>query len=187
MIIEFDTSLADKLSDLSINQLVFLTLVLNDNQNNHQDVHSLLSRVSEQEIQALIDNGYMSVTKTDEAIAYKPSEKLLSLTSKQKDFFDELYEIFPIYVTRPDGTKGFLRANVTKCRAQYKKITGKSKAMHDHIMHCLKYEIDSKMLSGKLGYMKTMWKWLTNHEWEAIEEQMNLSQPKQPEYGTNFL
>ena len=44
--------------------------------------------------------------------------------------------------------------------------------MHEHIMNCLKFEIDNKMITGKLGYMKTMWKWLTQHEWEVVEEQM---------------
>ena len=29
------------------------------------------------------------------------------------------------------------------------------------------------MITGKLGYMKTMWKWLTQHEWEVVEEQMS--------------
>ena len=31
---------------------------------------------------------------------------------------------------------------------------------------------EDKMLTGKMGYMKTMWKWLTQHEWEALEEEM---------------
>ena len=172
MIIEIDTSLADKLSDITMSQLVFLTLVLDENQTNHQDVRSLLSRVSEQDIQELIDKGLVSVTKTDASIAYNPSESLISVIGKQKDFFDEFYALYPVYVHRPDGTKGFLRTNVNKCRLQYKKIVGKSKATHDHIMRCLNFELTDKMRSNKIGYMKTMWKWLTNHEWEAFEEQM---------------
>lgn len=172
MIIEFDTSLADKLSDISISQLVFLTLVLDDNQTNHQDVHSLLSRVSEHEIQELINKGWVSVTKTDALVTYHPSESLLKLTAKAKDYFDEFYELYPVYVHRSDGTKGFLRANVNKCRFQYKKIIGKSKATHEHIMRCLNYELAEKLRTGNMQYMKTMWKWLTNHEWEAFEEQM---------------
>ena len=74
--------------------------------------------------------------------------------------FDMFYDQFPVYVMRPDGTKGFLRANVNKCRKEYNRIVGKSKAMHEHIMDCLKYEIDERMRTGKIGYMKTMWKWL---------------------------
>ena len=40
MILELDTTLLDIFGEISINQLVFLTLVLNDNQSNNQDVHS---------------------------------------------------------------------------------------------------------------------------------------------------
>lgn len=172
MIIELDSTLADKLSDITMCQLVFLTLVLNENQSNHQDVHSLLSRVREHEIQELIDKGWITVTKTDISMTYKPTEALITLIGKPKDYFDEFYDLYPIYVYRSDGTKSFLRANVNKCRFQYKKTVGKSKATHEHIMRCLKYELTEKMRTNNMQYMKTMWKWLTNHEWEAFEEQM---------------
>lgn len=101
--------------------------------------------------------------------------------------FDEFYEVFPVYVIRPDGTKGFLRANVNKCRKEYNRIIGKSKAMHEHIMACLRYEIDNKMQTGKIGYMKTMWKWLTQHEWECYEEQMNTETTEYLGYGENTI
>lgn len=35
--------------------------------------------------------------------------------------------------------------------------------------------------------MKTMWKWLTQHEWEYYEEQMNLEQQTANSYGTGIL
>ena len=96
-----------------------------------------------------------------------------------------------MYVTRPDGTKGFLRANINKCRKEYNRIVGKSKAMHEHLIKCLQFEIDNKMLTGKLGYMKTMWKWLTQREWEVMEEMMqeedNVSQQNIYGYGTRII
>ena len=171
MILELDTSLLNKF-DISINQLVFISLVLNENQTNNQDIHELLSRVNEEEIQDLIQRNIVVVTTSDDNKIYSASEQLLlSIKRDQESMFDRFYEVFPVYVTRPDGTKGYLRANVNKCRKEY--IIGKSKAMHDHIMACLRYEIDDKMRTGKMGYMKTMWKWLTQHEWECYEEQMN--------------
>lgn len=176
MIIELDSTLADKLGDITMCQFVFLTLVLNENQSNHQDVHSLLSRVSEPEVQELIDKGWVTVTKTDTSITYNLSDYVLALTTKPKDYFDEFYDLYPVYVYRSDGTKGFLRANVNKCRFQYNKIIGKSKAMHEHIMRCLNYELSEKMRTNNMLYMKTMWKWITNHEWEAFEEQMQQQQ-----------
>ena len=58
-------------------------------------------------------------------------------------------------------------------------------------MKCLQFEIDNKMLTGKLGYMKTMWKWLTQREWEVMEEMMqeedNISQQNTYGYGTRII
>lgn len=48
--------------------------------------------------------------------------------------------------------------------------------MHEHLLNCLNWEINNKMMTGKLGYMKTMWKWLTQQEWESLEEQMQYEQ-----------
>ena len=36
------------------------------------------------------------------------------------------------------------------------------------------------MITGKLGYFKTMWKWLTQQEWEVIEEQLQYEQGNNP-------
>ena len=189
MILEIDTSVLDRIPNLSINQLVFLTLVLNDNQNNHQDILKLLSLVKTEDIQELIDRKLLSADETDNTIVYSKTEELKSLLKEDKSMFDEFYELFPIYVTRPDGTKGFLRSNVNKCRKEYNRIIGKSRAMHEHICNCLKFEVNDKMLTGKIGYMKTMWKWLTQHEWETCEEQMKLEVPiiDYNLYGTNLF
>ena len=172
MILELDTTLFN-IGDISINQLVFLTLCLNNNQKPNQDVHQFLSRISETEIQSLVDQQFISITTLEDGTkVYNPTETLLSLVKEDKTWFDVFYETYPTYVTRPDGTKGFLRANLNKCRKEYNRIVGKSKAMHEHLLECLNYEIQSKMMTGKLGYMKTMWKWLTQHEWEIVEEEM---------------
>ena len=187
MILELDTSLLNKFS-ISINQLVFISLVLNDNQINNQDIHELLSRVNEEEIQDLIQRNIIVVTISDDNKIYSPSKELLDFIKKnEQSMFDEFYEVFPIYVTRPDGTRGFLRSNVNKCRKEYNRIIGKSKAMHEHIMSCLRYEIDDKLQTGKIGYMKTMWKWLTQHEWQTYEEQMKVEEPIMTNnYGTDI-
>ena len=189
MILELDTSLFD-IGELSINQLVFLTLCINDIKANNQDVHKFLSRISETEIQSLIDQDLIVSTTLDDNISYEPSEKLKNLLKEDKSWFEQFYERFPVYVTRPDGTKGFLRANINKCRKEYNRIVGKSKAMHEHLINCLNYELENKMLTGKLGYMKTMWKWLTQHEWEVLEEAMqeeSYSPQQTYTYGTTVI
>ena len=188
MILEIDTSILDRISDLSMNQLVFLTLVLSDNQTINQDIQKLLSLVNEEEIQELESRGLIATSTVDNTTVIKKTEKLEELLKEDKAMFDMFYDQFPVYVMRPDGTKGFLRANVNKCRKEYNRIVGKSKAMHEHIMDCLKYEMDERMRTGKIGYMKTMWKWLTQHEWETIEEQMKVETPNQNyyNYGTDI-
>lgn len=182
MILELDSSLFNKIEDLSINQLVFLTLCLNSNQTNHQDIHQFLSRISETEIQQLIDNGYIAITTLDNNTVYKTTDKLKEILGKKEDYFQLFYNTYPIYVTRPDGTKGFLRGNINKCRKEFNHIVGQSSAMAEHLLECLNFDIQEKTMYGKLGYFKTMWKWLVQHEWESIEEQMNYNSIET--YGT---
>ena len=186
MILEIDTSLLEKLEDPSIDQLVFLTIVSNDNiKVNNQDIQRLLSLVNEEEIRKLISQGLIIVTtKGDGNQVVEKTSKLDELFKEDKSMFDMFYDQFPVYVTRPDGTKGFLRSNINKCRKEYNRIVGKSKAMHEHIMNCLRFEVENKALTGKLGYMKTMWKWLTQHEWETVEEQMKV---EEQEYGNDII
>lgn len=187
MILELDTSLLETLN-ISINQLVFISLVLNENQNKHQDILKLLSRVKEEEIEELIQRNIIIKTYLNNGVSYKLSDNIInSIKQKQDSMFDEFYEAFPVYVVRPDGTKGFLRANVNKCRKEYNRIIGKSRSMHEHIMKCLQYELDDKTRTGKLGYMKTMWKWLTQHEWECYEEQLQVNNQEEYSYGTDIL
>jgi hypothetical protein len=187
MILEIDTSILDRIPNLSINQLVFLTLVLSDIKNINQDIQKLLSLVNEEEIQELESRNLITTSNVDNTNVISKTLYLDELLKEDKSMFDEFYDQFPVYVIRPDGTKGFLRANINKCRKEYNRIVGKSKAMHEHIMNCLRFEIDNKMLTGKIGYMKTMWKWLTQHEWETCEEQMKVDQPIiSNDYGANI-
>lgn len=185
MILELDTTLLNKLN-ISINQLVFLSLVMNTNQKYNQEIHELLSRVNEEEIQDLVERNIIVLEKTTNTIIYKPSEDTKKLIeTKANSMFDEFYNTFPVYVMRPDGTKGFLRSNLNKCRKEYNSIVGRSLAMHEHIMDCLRCELDDKMRTGKIGYMKTMWKWLTQREWECYEDQLKVN--KEDYYGTTVL
>lgn len=190
MILEIDTSILDRIPNLSINQLVFITLVLSDIKIINQDIQKLLSLVNEEEIQELLEQGLISIQYEGDTKVISKTDRLIELLKEDKTMFDEFYDQFPVYVIRPDGTKGFLRANVNKCRKEYNRIVGKSKLMHKHIINCLKYELDNKMRTGKIGYMKTMWKWLTQHEWETLEEQMKLDEPttiNEYLYGTGVI
>lgn len=186
MIIELDTSLLDKLN-ISASQLILLTLVLDDIKIINQDIQRLLSLVNEEEIQELVNRDLISITMNGETKVINKTAKLEELLKEDRTMFDAFYDQFPVYVTRPDGTKGFLRSNINKCRKEYNRIVGKSKAMHEHLLKCLQYEIENKMSTGKMGYMKTMWKWLTQHEWEALEEQMLTDEPNNTTFYGDIL
>ena len=56
MILEIDTSILDRIPNISINQLVFLTLVLSDIKVINQDIQKLLSLVNEEEIQEISES-----------------------------------------------------------------------------------------------------------------------------------
>ena len=182
MILEFDTSLFKKTKDyndynLNINQAIYITLCLNNNQNKNQSIHELLDRVSDTDIQELIDN---SLLTKDKKIVKEYSDWL----QPEQSFFEQFYTVFPDVVIRTDGTRGFLKANINKCKKEYYRTVGNSLAMHQHIIKCLNYEIEQKLSTGKMAYFKTMWKWLTNHEWEAIENELEYNKVEEDGYGT---
>lgn len=187
--INIDTSYIKKIKGLTLGQLVFLNLVADKSSSNQKDA-SVISLIAEKEIQDLIDRKLVSCAKNDTKVIYEVTQEFKDLTGNIDDPFEQFYDLFPAIVIRPDGTKGFLRTNVSKCRILYRQTIGKSIAMHNHIMECLQHEINYKMMTNKLGYMKTMYKWLTNHEWETSEQQMkeDIVQPENNEvYGTELL
>ena len=173
MIIELDTNLLKIVDNISINQLVLLSLVLDNNQKSYQSIAPIIRLVSDNEIQDLIDRNLIQKKIIKDKISYSPTKDLIEKITPKNVLFDQFYMIYPTMVIRPDGTKGFLRSNVKKCREYYNKLVKGNLDLHNRLISALNYEISDKTLTGKLGYMKTMWKWLTSHEWELIEEQMN--------------
>ena len=187
MIIEINTKILD-IPDININQLVFLSVVLNKNQKNNQDVRKIVSLISDDEIQQLIDKDLIISIERGNSITYTETDKLTKVITLEKDYFDLFYDMYPIYVLRPDGIKNYLRANVNKCRHLFKTISGNSEAMSEHLIDCLKFELEKKTREGKLSYMKTMWRWLVDHQWEATEEEMHdTAINKVDSYGTDIV
>lgn len=182
--IEIDTKIIRYL-DLNIDQLVFISFVENDNQKINQDVLEIISRIDKTSIQNLVERELITIEESEEGTSYDLTDKFYEITGRKKDMFTEFYDAYPVYITRTDGTKDYLRTNAKRCEKQYKKIVGKNRLRHEHIMECLKYDISEKMKTGKIGYMKRMWNWLTSCEWEVYEEQMKQQQLQtQSTYGT---
>lgn len=187
MIIELNTKLGE-IPNINSNQIIFLSLVLDRHQKKDQNVQKLLSLISEDEILSLSKRELITSIERGNSTVYEPTEKLKKFLEPPKAYFDLFYDMYPKYVLRPDGTKGYLRTNINKCRHMYDQIVSNSSAMAEHINDCLKFEIDRKMATGKIGYMKTMWRWLVEHQWEASEEEMQDEQIKQASsYGTELI
>lgn len=189
MIIELDTKLLDLPEQLNMNQLVFLSMVLDKNQTTkNQDVHQLVSLIGDEEISYLVQQNLITSIERGGFTVYEGTERLKSFIANKEDYFDVFYNQYPVYVLRPDGSKSYLRANVNKCRHLFNTTCGKSSAMAEHLINCLKFEIDKKTKEGKLSYMKTMWRWLVDHQWEESEEEMNDTVDlNTPAYGTELI
>ena len=188
MIIEVNTRLIDIDEQLNSNQLLFLSMVLNKNQTRYQDVRKIVSLISDDEISYLITSGLITSIERGNSITYQPTEKLLNGIAPSKDYFDVFYDMYPVYVVRPDGSKSYLRANVNKCRNMFNIKTEGSPAKAEHIIKCLEFELNKKMREGKISYMMTMWNWLCRDQWEVSEEEMldTEQQTSQP-YGTEII
>lgn len=188
MIIEIDTKLLDLPEKINLNQLIFLNMVLGKNQKSNQYVRKIVSLISDEEISCLIDQGLITSTTTSDSITYQPTQKLIDFMKPSKDYFDVFYEMYPVYVLRPDGTKCYLRANIHKCRHLFNSYIGNSSDMAEHLIECLSYEIDKKSRTGKTSYMKTMWRWLVDHQWEETEEEMSdVAKQNVNAYGTELI
>lgn len=189
MIIEINTKLLDIPEKINLNQLLFLSMVLDKNQKaNNQDVRRIVSLIDDDEISCLVQQGLLTSIERGESITYKETDKLLNYIKPSKAYFDLFFEMYPVYVDRPDGTKGYLRTNIHKCRHLYNTYVGNSQTMAEHINKCLEKELAKKAQQGKLGYMKTMWRWLVDHQWEEIEEEMRHEETTQTQsYGTELI
>lgn len=188
MIIEVNTKLLDIEEQINLNQLLFLSIVLDKNQPKYQDVRKIVSLISDDEIQYLVQKGLITSIERSDSITYQPTDKLKQSLAVEKSYFDLFYDMYPVYVMRPDGSKSYLRANINKCRHLFNAKVGQSSAMAEHIIKCLEFEINKKMKEGKLSYMMTMWNWLSRNQWEVSEEEMQDTEQKSSQsYGTELI
>jgi hypothetical protein len=187
MIIEVNSKLLDMPEQINLNQLVFLSMILDKNQKPYQDVQKIVSLISDDEISYLINQGLITSMERGNSIIYQVTDKVNDFVKPNKSYFDLFYDIYPVYVVRPDGSKSYLRANVNKCRHLYNNYIGNSEAMAEHINKCLEFEISKKMREGKLSYMKTMWRWLVDHQWEETEQEMQNTEEYTNSYGTELI
>lgn len=124
-----------------------------------------------------------------ETIATSP--KFIKSSTFTSDPFDEFYAIYPIKALRPDGMYDYLRVDQNKCRKLYHNIVRTNPLLHDHIMKCLRSEIEERSLKGQMTYMKRMPAWLTSESWKAYEDHVDDNESptlgeKRKTYGNNI-
>jgi hypothetical protein len=168
MLIELDLMEAKRLK-ITVNQFILITLLMEQ-----FDIKAVLDviPVSESDINNLIDKGIL----TKESVFDSNDFTKIEITSDFKkklavrDFFQEFYDAYPVSIIRSDGLKDYLRGDVSRCRKYYSKIVGKSLSKHEHMMTCLKFDVNNRKRTNSLAYMKRMSKWLLSEEWLIYEE-----------------
>src|SRR4030042_4244717 len=90
--------------------------------------------------------GFLSSTHNMGSIisleAINVSSKFIKAFSFDGVPFDELYAAFPIKALRSDGTFDYLRVDLSLCRKLYHNIIRKKPSVHEHIVKCLKKEVE---------------------------------------------
>jgi len=119
------------------------------------------------------------------------SSKFIKASTFTSDPFDEFYASFPIKALRPDGMYDYLRVDQNKCRKLYHNIVRTNPSLHEHIVRCLRSEIEDRSLKGQMTYIKRMPAWLTSESWKTYEDHTedsgNTTQgEKRKAYGSNI-
>ena len=171
--------------DISINQLVLLSALLDKNQKKNQKL-SIFSLIDDKEIKHLVERNFI-VPVPGKSKDYQITDTLKDLLNKEeeRDYFQEFYNLFPSYIVRPDGTKDYLRGNINRCRLVYNNLLKESPTMHETLIKCINYENEKRLLTGKTGYTKRMWKWLTTREWEAYVD--SIESENSVAYGNDII
>lgn len=171
MLIEIDTNILKSLN-ITINQLIYIKL-LSENNPKHLKEFLEVSTISDSDLLHLVNE---QILEPNDENVYNSKKCTLTksfmdwLQNYKGDYFDKFYELYPISVTRTDGTKDYLRADIHRCRKLYNKIIQGSKLKHNNLMDCLRLELQVRRTNNSTGYMKRMFNWLNTEEWLVYEE-----------------
>ena len=104
------------------------------------------------------------------------------------DFFEEIYMNFPTSVTRTNGSIDYLRTEKTYCKNIYDNLIGRNRSKHEHMLACLKKEVEIRNKEKSFAYMKRLSNWLSSEEWRSFESRLDESIIANNEegYGTSL-
>jgi len=156
-------------NNLSPNEAVLLSLLYEGKNKVVKELSTGLKQDPfEYELVRLKELGYVE-GKT--ALSLKLTEKGKEVY-EARDYFQEFLDAFPTSVIRKDGKRAYLKTDKKRSRDKYFKITRKRKDIHEHILKCLKYEVEQRTASGDMMWFKGMPNWLAAEEWENWGERM---------------
>lgn len=167
MKIEFDASYLIS-NGITPNQYTIAYLI---SMSNHDLLNLLNLPNLYSDIEILISKGLLqrSVTPLDTLRSYEPTTKLHKALF-QADFFEEFFMQYPYGVKRTWGKYDLLKNSCkSACEAVYNKIVDKNYTTHQHIIACLKAELQQRESDGSMMYIKSMSNWLINKEWLKYE------------------
>ena len=188
MVIEMSLALLDNLK-LTPNELLIVTLI------KHKEFTLLSDFLKKEYTQTQMSELFAKLVKLEYLTSTsflqnyhdysrcRLSNKLYSLL-KTEDLFEEFLEEYPKSVVRTDGVIDYLRTDQKHCSQIYLLQTKNSRAKHDHILKCLRFEIDKRTHDGSMKFMVRMGKWLTSEAWKAYEDEINNTK-QVSNYGTN--
>lgn len=195
MIVDINTDFLIN-NKLTANEFLLMSLILADKQTILRDyylVNGIPTDTISADIKSLHSKGLLEgyVAGAYDFSHLKPTLYLKTLVNSD-DLFKEFLNTFPLKVIRTDGTVDYLRTDQSKARMLYLAATRGKKSIHDHILKCLKYEINYREQTNSLKFMKRMTTWLSTSEWEAFEDQIDdLSnttlKENEPGYGTELI
>jgi hypothetical protein len=174
MILELDLDLM-KAYKLSLEEYALLLLL---HQGKFEKVRTYFSKEEDLSklVEKLVQRKYIILKEygikdrlTDYKVLFVPHY----LKNDMDKWFDELVAAYPNKVKRPNLEEDNLIVNLPKCKLLYKAATKGNKNNHEHIMECLKYQVDflKKRTTG-LMYMKRLYKWLEEEGWKDYEDAM---------------
>ena len=103
---------------------------------------------------------------------------------KPDEIFEEFLEAYPKSVIRSDGVVDYLRTDQRQCRMLYLAATKMQQAQHQHILKCLKFDVNKRTRDGSLKYMVRMSKWIGQQTWKSFEDEINSMPTTTEKYGT---
>jgi hypothetical protein len=106
-----------------------------------------------------------------------------------KQYFDEFVEEYPKSVVRSDGTTDYLRTDLKSAKLFYIKATRGLRAAHEHMLACLKLEVEDRTREGSMKFMPRISKWLNSQGWTTYQDRLldvNANTVVSTRYGTEI-